>query len=336
MPKFELDPSVRPQDDFYSYVNGGWKKNTPIPNDRSDWGTFYELRERTLQQQIQLIHSILAKAKQSEAELSSLQQMIVDFHSSFGNIDLRNSLSLAPIDSYLTSLQTIKDYDELTNQFAQLIRLGITIPFALQVNVHPKNPERYVLFLTQSGLGLPDREYYLSDAKEEHRQRYQQYIADLFRLTGNENGAKKAEQIMALEKTLASLHWSTADKRDEDKTCNSINITEINTKLPGFNWILFLKALDVPVLELDATQNQGLFSHPNIGINALIAKEDSAIAGFADLFQRIPLETWIHYLTFHLLDDMAPFLTSELEHLHFQFHKTLNGVTDEPSLEKNR
>lgn len=314
--KNNIDTSIRPQDNFYRYINGGWIKNTEIPSDKTAIGSFYDLRDEADDNVKSIIEELAAT---SDLVAGSDEQKVADLFRSYMNIDMRNKLGISPITPLLTEINALENKDQLAAFFGQYQAVGIGSPLAFYVSVDAKDSSRYATHVWQSGLGLPDKDYYLNDSDRfaKLRSGYLLHIENMFRLSGLEGGQQAAATIMAIETKLASFHWSRVESRDSAKRYNKFKVAELSTLANRFNWQAYLAA-------------QGATEQPD-----LIVNQPSFVEGFGDLFAETSLADWQTYLTFHTLSAFASALTTDIDNENFDFYATqLSGRNEQRPLWK--
>src|SRR5687768_6747755 len=234
-----FDKSVRPQDDFFRYVNGGWLKRTEIPADASAWGAFNELREMSRES----MHAIFQEAAKSNAAAGTEERKVGDLYASFMDTVRIEQLGITPLQGELKTIAGIRSATDLPAAFAHFARLGVQAPLSLFVGSDPKRSDVNIVQINQSGLGMPDRDYYLrkEPKMEETRKAYTAYIARLFSLAGQSDPAGAAGRILALETAIATSHWDRARSRDRNATYNKMTVAELAALTPSFGWSAFLK-----------------------------------------------------------------------------------------------
>lgn len=303
-----MDTSVKPGDDFYKFVNGGWEKRTEIPADRSSWGGFGILRDLSDTRTRAIIDDV---SKQTNAP-GSVAQKVGDFYASFMDEATVEARGAAPLKPELAKIDAIKSRDDLARAFGEANRLGITAPVAIGVEQDLKDNTKYSAYVGQGGLGMPDRDYYLvdNDRFKDIRAKYKAHIAAMFRLTGvsEDKALAKAEAIYALEEKIAKTHWTSAESRQIDKLYNPAAVTDLTTLYPGFGWSRFIEAAHLG------------------GQQVLVVTQQSAIKGAADLIAKEPLNVWKDYLKFLMIADAAPYLSKAFVDERFQWSKTLTGT----------
>ncbi len=302
-----FDTHVRPQDDFYKYVNGSWEKSTKIPADRVRYGTFIELSDKS---EAALKAIIEEAAADKSAKEGSDTQKVRDLYLGFMDTQRIESQGLDPIRADLQRVAAVKSTDEFPELFAELYRAGVQTPLRVSVGQDAKQATRYIVYVSQSGLGLPDRDYYFKQEPRfvEVRSAYQKYIEKLLALGGEQDAAAAARSIIELETKLAEKSWDRVRNRDREATYNLKTVAELEQLTPGFAWQRYLKAL-------------GAESTPGV-----IVKQPDYLQAMAELLKQTPLPVLKQYLTYKVLDDNAELLSKPFEELHFDFHqRTLQG-----------
>ncbi|MBC7500432.1 MAG: M13 family peptidase [Herminiimonas sp.] len=305
-----FDASVRIQDDFYQSINGTWLKKTEIPADKSGWGAFLELRDATLPQ----LRSIIEDAARNPANVAgSEQQKIGDLFASFTDEARRDALGLEPLEAEFAKIAALTDKKQIPALIAHFSRIGVTTPYDITVHQDAKDATRYIADLSQSGLGLPDRDYYLKDddAKlKESRAKYQAQIETMMAMAGHKSAATAARDIVELETRLAGAQWTKVQNRDPVKTYNRVELASLPTLAPGFDWKAYLGEAGI----------DGKISY-------LVVSQPSYLTGFSQALNDTPLETWKTYFSWHLLNSYAPYLSKSLVDQRFAFYGTvLRGV----------
>ena len=305
--KKNMDSLTKPGDNFEQYVNGTWRKNNKIPSDKASYGAFDMLYDQS-QKDVKVI--IEAAAKGSFADGSD-EQKIGDFYNSYMNRKDRDAKGIKPIQGAIESIDAITNYTDLAAYFGIANRKGLTIPFSISASQDFKDPKQYILMTWQGGLGLPEREYYLSsDAKMvDIRKKYLAHIEKMLQLAGIENPAKSATSIMALETTLATSHMKKEDTRNAAALYNKYAIKDLKSLMPDFDWNVMLK-------------NAGVSKEKNI-----IISQVAYTKSLNNIIKNTPLATWKTYLKWGLVNNTASRLTSALDKQDFEFYsKTLYGT----------
>lgn len=310
-----LDTQVKPQEDFFRYVNGNWLAKTEIPADKSSWGSFNELRDNADQQVLSLIKAAAAKP----AEAGSDTQKIGDLYRSYLDTAKIEALGITPLAADLQAIDALKTSADLATLWGKLQQSRYGTPIAVYVSQDQRNSSQYVTGASQSGLGLPDREYYLkTDEKSAQiKQQYQWMIAKFWELAGWPDGAKAAETVLAVETKIAQAHWNRVQNRDRTTTYNKLSLAQLNELAPGFDWQLFLTGA-------------GLGE-----ITEIVIRQPSYFKAFATLQQEIPLADWQTYLKFHLIRSNAGLLSSQFDQTSFDFYgRVLSGLQEQKPREE--
>ena len=303
-----FDKTTRPQDDLYKYVNGGWLAKTEIPADKASYGGFVEANDRT-QEQLRALVEAVAK---TPAAAGTPQQKIGDFFTAFMDEGKADALGIAPLASELARIDAITTKASLATYFARQLKLGIG-GTVIQGGVEgdAQEPTRSVLYVSQGGIGLPDRDYYLkADPKlKDIRAKYVDYVTAMLTAASVPDAKAAAAGVMALENSLASAHWTNVENRDAVKTYNRVAVKDLATRFPGMDWTAW-------------TTELGVASAPHI-----IVSQPSFFAAFAKTVASRPVDQWKAHLKFHAIDRFAPYLSSTLVNTRFDFRgKTLQGI----------
>ncbi len=304
-----FDRSVRPQDDFFRFVNGGWLKRTEIPSDASSWGAFNELREgsRTA------LHTILDSALTTKAAPGSELQKVRDLYKSYMDSAQIAALGIAPLQPDLKVIAGVTSLKQLPATFAYLSKIGVQTPIGVGVGADPKASMVNIVTVNQSGLGLPDRDYYLkNDAKTtELRQAYHKYITDVMTAAKQPDPSGAADRIIALETKIAEKQWSRAHNRDRDSTYNKMPVAQLVAMAPDYNFRTFL-----------AADGLGKATVVNVRQPSYVPAIDSILAS-------TPLSTLREYMTLKLIDSYANELPAEFENARFDFRgRAMSGQAE--------
>ena len=296
-----MDRSVDPGDNFYRFANGEWERVTEIPADRSNYGMFT------------LLDDLSKQRSRAILEEAAPDSRIGAFYASFMDEAAVNAAGLAPIRPLIEEIEGIGSREAWATELGQLFRQGITGPFGGYVATDDRIPTEMIMRLTQSGLGLPDRDYYLRDDPSlvEKRNAYRDYLGRLLTLAGESGAAERAAAVLALESRIADVHWTRVDSRDDEKTYNKRSLTQLASEAPGFDWSRFFQEVGI------ADQANVLVSQP------------SAFTGSARIIAETPLPVLKDYLLLRALDSYAPYLSSQFVDTHFAFRGTvLNGTPE--------
>jgi len=307
-----IDPAVRAQDDFFVHLNGKWLKETEIPADKSSWGSFHKLYEDT---QPKLLDLIETSAKAPNKAAGSDAQKIGDFYAAFMDEKHVDELGLAPLKGELDRIAALKDKSELPAYLAHASRLGIGTPVDISIHQDNKDSTKYVADIGQSGLGLPDRDYYLKadDARlAAARAAYLTHVEKMLTLAGAADAAAKAKAIVDLETEIAKVQWTRVENRDPIKTYNKVDIAKMGETAPGFDWNVYLNEIGVG----------GHSTYVNVS-------QPSYLKGFTEIVAKTPIETWKAYLEWHAVSSYANYLSKPFVDQQFSFYgTTLTGAKE--------
>ena len=305
--KKNMDTKVNPGDNFADYVNGTWYKNTKIPADKASYGAFDMLYDQSLID----VKAIIENAAKGNNADGSDEQKIGDYYASFMNRKERDAKGITPIQADLKAIDAIANYTDLASYFGTSNRTGVTVPISIFVNQDSKNPNEYALTTWQSGIGLPEREYYsATDAKmADIRKKYVAHIEKMLQLCNIENPTENAAKIMALETTIASSHMKKEDTRDVVKLYNKYNTADLKTLMPDFDWAAMLKTAG---MDKEKT---------------IIISQVENTKSLNNIIKNTPLDTWKVYLKWSLINRNSNRLNTALDNQSFEFYsKTLYGV----------
>lgn len=291
------NPEVKPGDDFFAYASGKWYDTFEIPPDRASYGPFHKLNDLSEQRVKKLIETAAA----ARPAAGTPEQKIGDYFASFMDEAGIEAKGLAPIEADLARIRAAKTKKDIATLFGLP---GFMSSFGVGISPDMKNPSRYCIDIGQSGLGLPERDYYLQkDAKlEEHRAKYVAYIEQMLSLGGVPDAAGKARGIMQFETALAKVQWPLEKRRDAEANYNPRTKAQLIAYAPGFDWQAFFDAADLGTRE-------------NFVLGPLTAIRDSA-----KVFDRTSVDTLKDYLTFHLLRSNASFLPKRFDETNFAFY----------------
>jgi putative endopeptidase len=304
----DIDKSVRPQDDLFQYANGTWLKKVPIPPDRASYGVDSLMAETALAQLRDLIEEAQTA---SDAET----RKVSDLYSSYMNEAKVERLGTRPLRDELQRVAVLQRADEVPILMAHLDRLGIPAPLSGVVRPDSKHSTQYAFLLTQSGLGLPDRDYYLSDDPRlaDFRAKYREHVEKMLRLLGDAIPGKQADSIVALETAIAKIQWTRVANRDAQKTYNPKTLEQLAQLAPAFDWrVYFTQA--------------GLAS----SLPTLIVRQPDYLQGLSALIQSTPLPAWKSYFRYRVLSSRAPYLPHAFVEEDFAFNEQILQGTQQP------
>ena len=305
----DMDRSVKPGDDFFLYANGAWVKTSVIPPERSYNGVNLELNKQNEERLKGIVSELRSR---DSASLSAEEKKLRDLYTAFTEQKRIEAQGLAPAQADLARIAHAKSLPEIAALMADPA-LELDGPIGLYIGVNDKNPNKYSLNLYQSGLGMPDREYYLRKDKEldTTRAAYHKYLATMLRFSGAQNAGKRADAIYALELRIAQAHWPAAERRDADKTYNPLTVAALEKYAPLFPWRSYLTGASVSEKAKSGADR------------ALIVAEKSAFPKLAKIFAETPLPVWRDYLTVRYLHSFAAYLPKKFDDTDFAFYGTV-------------
>jgi putative endopeptidase len=309
IPRFSIDymdKAVDPAADFFHYAAGNWIKANPVPADKSRWGAFIELQERNWF----LIHGILDSTTTNKDRSDATVQKVGDFFRSAMDTNRLEELGFKPIQADLKRIDDLKDPKDLLSLLADFHQHGIRACFAEGVSPDAKNSAVYAFELSQGGLGMPDRDYYLTEAFAKQREAYAAYIAKMFVLLGEQPALAKAHAatVMEIETSLAKASKPRVDLRDPIANYHKFAVADIVRDYPDLPFSRYLAAM-------------GLDTMPDI-----IICQPEFMQALYELAKERPLDDWKVYLRWHRVNTAAPYLHAAAEDEAFAFYgKVLRG-----------
>jgi len=298
------DRSVKPGDDFYRYADGKWLATTQIPLDRTSWGSFVELADRSEREVREIAEALPANAPQGSTE-----QKAGDFYRAYLDTASIEQKGLSPALPGLQAIAAARTHEQLADLIGRP-DLDLKAPLGVGITTDQKNPDRYIVVIVQSGLSLPDRDYYLKDDPvfTNLRAKYQTHVERMLRLAGETDAAAQAASILDIETRIAKVHWPAAKRRERDLTYNLRTRAELDQLSPGFLWQPLLAA-------------QGLD-----GQTEFVVRELDAVQALSALFKQIPVERWHAYFEYQYLAANADVLPAAFDAERFDFYgHILNG-----------
>lgn len=305
-----VDKEVRAQDDFFRHVNGAWLARTEIPADKSRYSMFNLLFDDTQEN----LKTLIQEAAAVDAEVGSNTQKLGDMYNSYMDEEKAEALGLEPLKAELQAINQIEDMSQVAQQMGKLFKLGVSSPFGFYVYPDLKNPTVSAMYLYQSGLTLPDRDYYSKQEEKfvNFRGAAVQYMADLLSAAGREHAQDAAQALMKLETEIAAKHLSRVESRDAEKNYNKRSSDEVKSLLNGFDWQSYADAADVG------------------NVSEMVVRQLPYFESLGDIISNTDVQVWKDYMTFNLLDTYAPQLNKELVDLSFDFHSTaLRGIPEQ-------
>ena len=300
-----VDAAVKPGDDFFVYANGGWMKTDQIPPDRSYSGVNLELDKANEARLKGLVAALDAKLS-----LAGEEQKLHDFYGAFLDQPEIEAAGLKPVRADLAMIARLKTHADVARAMGS-IELPLDGPFGLYIGIDDKNPSAYSINLVQSGLGLPDRDYYLSADKDiaATRDAYKKYLTQTLAFAGVKNAEARSAAVYKLESDIAAAHWPAADRRDEDKIYNPMTFSELKALAPQFAWAQFFAESRIP-LTAHGTERK------------VIVAEKSAFPKLAQIFAATPVPVWRDYMTIRTMHAFAAYLPKKIDDADFAFYGT--------------
>lgn len=309
-----MDRSVKPNDDFFRFVNGTWFDNTEIPADRTRWGSFDELRKNTDED----VKSILQEAIKSGKYASNTDQgKAISYYKTIMDTVTRNKNGITPLKPYLQKIDAVKNAADLQKLLAEMQREGGGLGFfGVGVSTDAKNSNRNVVYLGTGSLGLPDREYYVSDTPDnvEKREKYVAHVTKMLQFLGESEATAQAnaKQILAFETSLATPMLDRVQRRDRRKTYNPYSIADLEKLAPSIKWGEYLKTVGFTKLD------------------SIIVSQPNYITAIDEIFEKGNVSDWKNYMRWTLLNGSTGALSTKIETASWEFYsKTLQGALKE-------
>ena len=298
-----MDPSVKPADDFFHYVNGGWIKQTEIPPELSRWGSFNEV----IEQNNDALHAIAEKASMAKNSDPDAQK-VGDFYASGMDEKSIEAMRTKPLQDELSKIDNLKDRQDVLKEIAHLHMIGVNAFFNFGSSPDDKDSTREIAQAVQGGLGMPDRDYYTKDddASKKIREAYVAHVTKMLTLLGEpaEKADADAKKIMALETSLAQASRTRVELRDPQKNYNKMTQTELQTLTPDWKWADYFKEI-------------GLTNPGDINVH-----QPDFFKAVNTAFTSTSMEDWKTYLRWHLINDAASALSSDFVNEDFNFKET--------------
>jgi len=306
-----MDTSIAPGDDFYRYVNGIWLSNTEIPADQSNYGAFTALADEAEEN----LRTIIEEAAATDAAVGSDLQKVGDFYQSFMNENLIETLGINPLAESLAEISAADDKAELMQVITALNYIGVQMPFGFYIDVDERQTDQYVANVFQSGLSLPDRDWYLVSDNDSYltaRQAYSNYISEVMLLAGFSNGEDIADSVLQIENRIAEAHWDRVQNRQRELTYNKLSIDDLQNLAPAIDWAATMQGL-------------GMFT------DEFIISQPSYFEALSTIWSEVGLVQWRNYTSFKLVNAFASYLSQDFIDAKFAFE---GGVLS--GLEENR
>ncbi len=307
-----VDSTVRPTDDFFRFVNGGWLNKTEIPGDQGRWGSFNELREMTNETVLDVLESAAGSEKYGEG---TDERKAADFYSIGMDSLLAESVRAQPLQPWFDQIEAISNTSDLQKYLAEQQKYGGGAFFNFMVLADLKDSKVMTTYLSQGGLGLPDRDYYTkTDPKSiEIREKYVKHMARMLELLGYspELAVDQAHRILSLEKRLAEASMTNVERRNIPALYNKMSLNELNTMVPSIDWPTYLTDLGTE------------------GIDTLIVTQPKFMEEFQLIVAQVPVDEWKEYLRWHAINGTAGFLSHDFVKANFDFYgKELRGIEE--------
>jgi putative endopeptidase len=305
--KANMDPKVKPGDNFYRYANGGWIAKNPVPASKTRWGSFDELREESSKR----LQTLLEDAAKNTGR-DRKTQVIGDFYSSGMDSAAIDAKGYQPIKADLARLQNMSSNADVLHEIAYLRVNGLGgALFNTGVGPDRKNVTKYIPNIAQGGTTLGDRDYYLNNDKRstDIRNAYQTYLLKMFSLVGEDaaTAAKSASAVMSIETALAKAQMSRIQMRDPNATYNKFAIKDLSATTPAMNWAFILSELNIQ------------------GADSVVVTNPAFLKTVNDMLGTVSLADWKSYLRWNLIKSAAPYLSSDFVNTDFEFNKVVSG-----------
>ena len=313
-----MDKTIKPSDNFFRYVNGTWLNTTEIPSDKTRWGSFDELRQRTDADAL----AILKEAANNPAYKSNTDQgKAINLYKTMLDTVSRNKLGIAPLKPYLKKINAVKNVKDLQALLIEMEPTGGIGFFGAGVGTDAKNSNVNVINLGPGGVGLPDRDYYVSDEKDskEKREKYVLHVAKMLQYLGDkpEQAKANAEKILALEIEMSKPRFDRVERRDRRKSYNPMTVAEIQKLTPSIDWTTYFTKIGLPT-------NQ-----------TIIVSQPKYMTALETLFKENKVDDWKAYMRWSLLNRAASQLSTEIEKANWEFYgKTLTGAVKQRPFEE--
>lgn len=304
-----MDDSIRAQDDFYRHVNGKWLNEFELPADKSNYGAFTQLAELSRVR----VQAIIDEVSKMDNEQGSSEQKIADIYRGFMNTETINAVGLTPLTDELAKIDAIENRNDLS-EYMGYADIYSAAPLGMFVYIDQKKSDEHIVYMGQSGLGLPNRDYYFKDDEKSQiiREKYQQHIANMFALAGLNQPEAAMQTVYAIEKDLAAGQWTPIQNRDRDKTYNKMSFADLTEQVPNINW--------------EAWLTHTMIEKPE----QLVITQPPYLTTVNQVINDYSVEDWQKYYKWHLLSNTANYLSSEFEAENFSFYGTvLTGTTEQ-------
>jgi predicted metalloendopeptidase len=292
------DRQVRPSDDLFRFTNGQWLRSTEIPADKIRYGAFDIVDDQAEQSLRMIVEDSVAH----HGSLGSSDQRIGDFYTSFMDTKRLDTLGAAPLKTSLARIDSLASPADVLRYFAESRQNGISSPIALSIDQDAKNANAYIPSVSQAGLTMPNRDYYLKTDQQfvTLRDQLRGYAARVLGLAGLPGPDAAAGRVVAVEKRIAEIQWTAAQERDATATYNKFTVADATARTPGLDWKTYLDAARVPTGDF-------------------VVSEPSFFTALGSALTTMPLTDWKSYLQFKLIDSLSPYLSDDFVTARFEF-----------------
>ncbi len=304
-----MDKNTRAQDDFYRHVNGKWLNEFELPADKSNYGAFTKLAELSRERVKDIINDV---SKMNNAPGSS-EQKIADLYRGFMDTDAINAKGITPLKAELAKIDAINDRNSLS-EYLGYAGIYNSSPIGMFVSIDQKKSDEHIVYFGQSGLGLPNRDYYFKDDEKSQniQQKYREHITNMFALAGVSNPKAAMMKVYNIEKDLAEGQWTPTQNRNRDKTYNKYSFADFTDKVPNVNW--------------DAWLTHTMIDKPE----QVVVRQPSYLDTVNEVIGNYSVEDWKYYYKWHLISNAATFLSADFDAENFAFYGTvLSGTTEQ-------
>jgi putative endopeptidase len=301
------DTTMAPGQDFFVHANGDYIEKLVIPADRSRYGAFDALNELSQNRMRAVV-----EAAANDGSATGDQAKVGAFYRSFMDEARVEALGAKPLAADLAEISSAKDREDLARLMGRSQAAFGGSFFGAYIHDDAKDPENYTVYLFQSGIGMPDRDYYLQESFAPQKAKYEAYVARLLTLAGWPDAEAHAKAIVAMETKIAEVSWTRAERRDDDKTYNPFKTADLAAYAPGFDWAAFM-------------DGAGLSK-----VDRVVVAENTAFPKIAAIFAETPIETLTAWAAFTLADNAAPYMSKAFDEAHFDFRsRTLSGQPEQ-------
>jgi putative endopeptidase len=313
-----MDKKVKPSDDFFRYVNGAWVDNTEIPADKTRWGSFDQLRETTNNDALAILKEAAGKKLASNTD----QGKAANLYKTIMDTVARNKAGIKPLQPYLKKIDAVKDVKSLQALLTEMEQEGGLGFFGVYIGTDAKNSNRNVVSVGPGSLGLPDRDYYVSDDADskEKREKYVAHLSRMLKYIGykDTDSKKYAEKILAIETAMAQPRLDRVERRDRRKSYNPMTVAELQKLTPAINWDAYIKGIGITK------------------VDTIIVSQPKYMAALQDILKDNKVDDWKAYMKWTLLNKSSDYLSTDIETANWEFYsKTLRGSLQEESRDKN-